>query len=368
MVIISIILLIILSIILLLLYKKAKKKLQKEFIENFQLLFNQELEKQKHKLDDEVEEYKRETLHECEEWRKTQIAERERVEQSLVERKRAVEEIIEQLEIRRREVEKSRKEAEEARQSALRARQEIIDSEKEKIDIELNSYKQLRTEQLNVVVACEYAEKQAAALKRYEEQKAILDSRLQEAKKEVEQITAELEDYRLKQAAYNAEILRRREVEEKQDFYRVILPEADKQDIKYLLSITDNIKNPTLLYKLIWSEYIQKPFSATLKNITQGKEIKCVIYKITNINTKEAYIGKTKADVTKRWTEHIKTSLNIGTVAKSRIHSALYQHWDDFTFEILEVVEDENKLSSREKYYISFYETNVYGYNMNSGG
>ena len=105
-----------------------------------------------------------------------------------------------------------------------------------------------------------------------------------------------------------------------------------------------------------------------LKNVTGGKEIKCVIYKITNINTQEIYIGKTKADVTKRWTEHIKTSLNIGTVARSKIHDALFRHWDEFTFEILEVVSDEAKLSQREKYYISFYQTNIYGYNMNGGG
>ena len=38
--IISIMLFVILSIILLLLYKNKKRKLEKEFIENFQLLFN----------------------------------------------------------------------------------------------------------------------------------------------------------------------------------------------------------------------------------------------------------------------------------------------------------------------------------------
>ena len=105
-----------------------------------------------------------------------------------------------------------------------------------------------------------------------------------------------------------------------------------------------------------------------LKNVTGGKEIKCVIYKITNTNTQEIYIGKTKADVTKRWTEHIKTSLNIGTVARSKIHDALFRHWDEFTFEILEEVSYESKLSQREKYYINFYQSNIYGYNMNSGG
>ena len=184
----------------------------------------------------------------------------------------------------------------------------------------------------------------------------------------ISDVKEELEDYRKKQQAINEAILRQRAIDEQQDFYRVKLTDDAKQDIKYLVSIIDNIKNSTLLYKLIWSEYIQKPFGTMLKNITGGKEIKCVIYKITNINTQEIYIGKTKADVTKRWTEHIKTSLNIGTVARSKIHDALFRHWDEFTFEILEEVDDESKLSQREKYYINFYQSNIYGYNMNSGG
>ena len=133
-------------------------------------------------------------------------------------------------------------------------------------------------------------------------------------------------------------------------------------------SIIGNIKNKQLLYKLIWSEYLQKPFNEMLKRILEGKEVRCVIYKITNLKTGEIYIGKTKAEVSKRWTEHIKTSLNIGTIARSKIHIMLFEHWDEFSFEILEKVSDESLLSSREKFYINFYQSNIYGYNMNSGG
>lgn len=147
-----------------------------------------------------------------------------------------------------------------------------------------------------------------------------------------------------------------------------MLSDSAKQDIHYLLSIIDNLRNPTLVYKLIWSEYIQKPFNAMLKNVLGGKECKSVIYKITNTTTGEIYIGKTKADVSKRWTEHIKTSLGIGTVARSKVHDALYNHWDNFTFEVIESSIDESALSEREKYYINFYQSNIYGYNMNSGG
>ena len=352
--IISIILFIILSIILLLLYKKEKKKLKKEFIENCQILFKQELEKNKQLIDKQVEEYKRDTLKQCEQWRDAQIAERQLVDKSLEERKQAVEEIIEQLENRRREAEKLRDIA--------------INDGKEKIDIELNGYKKLKLEQTNNDIEKEIVAKRNSTLKEFSEFTEIIENQKTEYKEELQSIIERLNDYKNRQAAVNEEILRRRELEEKQDFYRIILTDEDKEDIHYLISIINNVRNKQLLYKLIWSEYLQKPFNEMLKRILEGKEIRCVIYKITNLKTGEIYIGKTKAEVSKRWTEHIKTSLNIGTIARSKIHTKLFEHWDDFSFEVLEKVSDETLLSSREKFYIDFYQSNVYGYNMNSGG
>lgn len=254
------------------------------------------------------------------------------------------------------------------RERQLQAIQDVVSERKARVDADIEAYRELETQKarttLEAITQTRRAEEEAN-LKLFLEGLARCK---QDVQVELDRIKAELDDYKQKQQVVNEAILRQRELEEKQDFYRVKLTDDAKQDIKYLMSIIDNIKNQTLLYKLIWSEYIQKPFGDMLKNVTGGKEIKCVIYKITNINTQEIYIGKTKADVTKRWTEHIKTSLNIGTVARSKIHDALFRHWDDFTFEILEEVDDELKLSQREKYYINFYQSNIYGYNMNSGG
>ena len=80
--------------------------------------------------------------------------------------------------------------------------------------------------------------------------------------KEIEFINKELQDYQQKIKSVNEAILRQREIEEKQDFYRICLQQKDKQDINFLLSIVDDLRNPQILYKLIWSEYIQKPFPA----------------------------------------------------------------------------------------------------------
>ena len=104
-----------------------------------------------------------------------------------------------------------------------------------------------------------------------------------------------------------------------------------------------------------------------INNIFGSKVPKNVIYCIQNIETGKKYIGKTSAEVSKRWTEHVKTSLGIGGVKKSKIHSMLFNNWDKFTFSVIEVVENAN-LSEREKYYINFFETDKYGYNIKSGG
>ena len=135
-----------------------------------------------------------------------------------------------------------------------------------------------------------------------------------------------------------------------------------------LICIEDKIHNKELLHKLIWTEYLQKPFNLMLKNIFGSNIPKNVIYCIENHNTHKKYIGKTSGLVSNRWTEHIKTSLNIGSIKKNYIHQALDGHWDEFSFSIIEIVSDNVKLGDREKYYISFFESDKYGYNEKSGG
>ena len=91
------------------------------------------------------------------------------------------------------------------------------------------------------------------------------------------------------------------------------------------------------------------------------------IYKITNKINQKSYIGKS-TDVSKRWTEHVKSCLNIGTIAHSSLHTKMAKSglWK-FTFELLEEVPKE-KLSEREKYYIDFYNTKKMGLNQKEGG
>lgn len=349
--IISIILLTILSIILLLLYKKEKKKLKKEFIENCQVLFEQELEKNKQQIEERVEEYKRDALKRCEQWRDAQIAERQLVDKSLEERKRAVEEIIEQLENRRREAEKNYN--------------EIIANEKERINTELEFYRKNKLDGIESGILVEMSEKTAAAAKAYEEFVTSLDEQKRLREAELFAITEELNEHKKKQAAYNAEILRRRELEEKQDFYRVLIGQQEIDDIQCLLSIREKLIYRENLDKLIYDVYISKQVAEMVKRVLKGAA-PSGIYKITRLKTGEVYIGKS-TDVKKRWTEHCKTAYGVGTIARSVLHTTIKKDGiENFTFELLEEV-PKDKLTEREKYWIAFYDSKNYGLNERNG-
>ena len=142
---------------------------------------------------------------------------------------------------------------------------------------------------------------------------------------------------------------------------------ATREDIDFMLNyVSPRLKNPTIISKLIWSEYFQKPTNDMLDYVLPSRD--CAgIYKITNDETKEAYIGRS-VSVRKRLTDHIKSSLGIDTIADQHIHQVMREKgiWN-FTFELIEECPRE-KLNEREKYYIEFFHTDQYGYNQKAGG
>ena len=143
------------------------------------------------------------------------------------------------------------------------------------------------------------------------------------------------------------------------------LTQEAKDDIEYIYSISSRFHHPDILYKLIWSEYIQKPLNEMLKDNSIGEV--SGIYKITNIQTKKAYIGRS-VNVKKRLQDHVKSAIGISTIADQAIHHAMKEEglWN-WSFELLEQVPKE-LLPEKEKQYIELLATQDYGYNKNGGG
>ena len=185
------------------------------------------------------------------------------------------------------------------------------------------------------------------------QQQKIIDSMLEETKK----IQNELEDFRTQREAINLAILREKELKEKENFYKIVIPENDQEDIEVLKTIGPRLRNREALNKLIYDVFVKRPLNELIKRVTNGKEISG-IYKITYIKTGEAYIGKT-TNISTRWQNHIKTACGLEGAARSTFHNRLEQDgiWN-YTFEILEEV-PKDKLSEREKFYIELYGTDT---------
>ena len=259
-------------------------------------------------------------------------------------------------------------------EESIKLKQELLRSEQDKVDRVLSEQKKVidsevqryKESLINIARNADKIrrEEYAADFSNWLNQKQIEKEQIE---KEQSDILAELEDFRRRRAAINEAIALENFKEEEKLKHQISLSLQDKEDIKYLLSIEEKINNKQLLRKLIWSEYLQKPFNEMLKRLFLGNPPKNVIYCIENIHNHKKYIGKTSAEVSKRWTEHIKTSLEIGTIKSQNIHKALYGHWDEFTFSVI-VVSEKEKISADEKYYIKFFESDIYGYNMKSGG
>ena len=180
-----------------------------------------------------------------------------------------------------------------------------------------------------------------------------------------ESLESEVADFKEKQRIINEAILRKREVEEQSQFYKIQLSHGAKEDIQLLMSIMPRLHDTTSLYKLIYDLYIARPVKEMEKRVLNNESFSG-IYKITGPDER-IYIGKS-TDIKSRWQQHCKSAFHTGTISWAAIHDAMEkQGIDNFTFEVIERVEKEN-LSSREKFWIEFYGADRYGFNMKAGG
>lgn len=195
---------------------------------------------------------------------------------------------------------------------------------------------------------------------------ALTKEEIDKATEELTKILQELEVERSKRAAINEEIRRQKEVEMKQDFYRIQFSEEDKNDVEILRSIAPRLRHPEAINKVIWSAYYQKPLTELRKRLLPNGD-KSGIYKITRLKTGEIYIGSTTSFDT-RFVNHYKTALGVGTLASSQLHRIMREDGPEhFTVEILEEDIPKEKLKERESYYIDFYDSKNYGLNTIRG-
>ena len=234
---------------------------------------------------------------------------------------------------------------------------EILENEKNKISNEMKRY------QSNTSYAAE--QYMHTLEKRYVEVEKEFDSKMKVLTVEEEEARAALQELKATLSAGVEAQLREREKEENLEYYKLKVNKNDLSDIQALNQIKSVLHQPVILSKLIWSTYFQKQ-TTELCNRILGLNKKCGIYKLTNINSQQCYIGQS-VDISTRWKDHVKCGLGIEASATNKLYNAMQDEgvWN-FTFELIEECARE-QLNEKEKFWISMYQADKFGYNSTKG-
>lgn len=216
--------------------------------------------------------------------------------------------------------------------------------EKEKIDNKLH----ILENNYNITVK-DYEMKIENERKKYNIERTILNGKIMAAKNQVDNL---IEQFK-----------RDEEARQEKDFYRICISDEVKEDINKIKSIAAQLRNPLVLYKLIWKEYYESAFNQMCGRVLGENADKIGIYKITNTKNNMCYIGQTKAGFKNRWRTHSKRGVRAEESTNNRLYKAMWEEGlENFTFQIVEICEPA-KLTEREKFFIDYYKSKEYGYN-----
>lgn len=249
----------------------------------------------------------------------------------------------------------------------------LVNDRMKEIDQAMEEQRQKRQESLDET----FHEKKAVLESELDKTLKECDKQAEDAKKwmvdQIEEAQAKVKEYQLAEEQQRERFLSLRKplLQYEMDkqaklFYTIQLPEEYRDDIGFLLTtVAAKVQHPDIISKLVWAEYVKPNLDDTFKRIEIKPEPG--IYKLTNIDTGKAYVGKS-TDIKKRIADHFKSSIGIKSIADQAVHHEILKtgFWN-WTIEALTYC-DKDKLSELEKYYIEFFDTQTFGYNRNAGG
>ena len=211
----------------------------------------------------------------------------------------------------------------------------------------------------------EYKEKEEEYNKLLVELKYAYDAKYDELAATIAQINTDLDKIKQTRAAAMEAQRKEKEIEENFQFYSISIDAKDRNDIQTLERVKKDLNSPRILSMLIWTTFFRDKITELCNNVLGTKTI-VGIYKITNQETKECYIGLS-VDIAKRWKDHAKCGLDIDRPQGNKLYQNMIEYglWN-FTFELLEECPRE-QLNEKEKFYISLYDSCNYGFNSTIG-
>ena len=155
---------------------------------------------------------------------------------------------------------------------------------------------------------------------------------------------------------------RAQEMENQQDFYRLILTEIDLLEIEKLREVAPFLRDSEPLNKVIWKVYYEKPYTDLVGRVV-GKNVKTGIYKITNLNNGMCYVGQA-VNIADRWRQHIKRGIGAEAPTRNKLYPAMLSIGvENFSFEIVEECE-RALLNEREDYWQDYFQAKEFGYSI----
>ena len=155
---------------------------------------------------------------------------------------------------------------------------------------------------------------------------------------------------------------RAQELADKQNFYKLNLPQADLIEIEKLREVTQFLRDSEPLNKVIWKVYYEKPYTDLIGRVV-GSGVHTGIYKITNLTNGMCYVGQA-ANISDRWKQHIKRGMGADTPTRNKLYPAMLETGvENFSFEIVDEC-SRDKLNERELYWQEFFKAKEFGYSI----
>ena len=227
-----------------------------------------------------------------------------------------------------------------------------------------SSYKESLTKQEQIYNNAIQQKKKNVELK-YQQYEESLKQQIHNIQDLRDQVQSDLTQLKSVYEAATAARLRQQEEQSKLLFYRIQISDKQINDIMNLQEWKKELNEPSIVSKIIWSAYIMKP-TTDLCNRVLGSGSTCGIYKITNKQTGEIYVGQS-VNIADRWKQHIKCGLGIDASATNKLYNNMQKYgvWN-FTFEILQKC-TRDKLNEKERFWIQMYQSNKVGLNVTKG-
>jgi hypothetical protein len=242
---------------------------------------------------------------------------------------------------------------------SLKRRQndEEIKTKQESIDRILEDYKKSQ----ELAIAAKFEADKQNLLAEYEDKKRNYEDEILSVRGQLILEQAKIEQLRRNQIEVTEAIMREALLKEE---YHLNISDNDKMEIKELQMVAAKyVRIRPVILKAVYEIYYAPEVKKLVARVV-GKTKVCGIYRITSRIDGRIYIGKS-VDIAARWQTHFKRAAGVETETTNLLYPAMRQDGlDQFSFEIIEKVEDDTKLGEREKYWQEFYDAKSHGFSV----